>query len=52
VTWSDGRWSAEHRFVSYPVAAEVAAFRAARPPHWQEAVDELEATGVYYPQRV
>lgn len=52
LTWAGGRWAAEHRYVTYAVAPEIDAFRARRPPHWEEAVSELASTGVYFPQRI
>lgn len=50
--WRGGRWSVEHRRVAYDTDAEVAAFRGARPPNWEQAVASLETEGYYYPQRI
>uniref|UniRef100_UPI0035B42C1A metallophosphoesterase family protein n=1 Tax=Promineifilum sp. TaxID=2664178 RepID=UPI0035B42C1A len=52
LTWMNGRWMAEHRRVEVGAAGLIAAFRAARPPHWPDAVAALETDGYYYPQRV
>lgn len=50
--WKDGRWAVEHHRVAYDTSAEIDAFRATRPPRWEEAVASLESEGYYYPQRI
>lgn len=50
--WRDNRWLIEHHRVAYDTSAESAAFRAAQPPNWEQAVASLEAEGYYYPQRI
>lgn len=50
--WDSGQWQISHQRVAYDVAAEIAAFRAHRPPRWEEAVAALETDGYYYPQRI
>jgi predicted phosphodiesterase len=52
LTWTGEDWLIDHHRVAYDAAAEIAAFRANRPPNWEAAVAELEATGYYYPQRI
>jgi predicted phosphodiesterase len=50
--WRADRWDVAHHRVNYDAADESAAFRAGRPPGWEQAVAALDAHGYYYPQRI
>lgn len=52
LTWDGQRWAWRHERVAYRAADETAAFRALRPPRWEQAVAELETQGLYFPQNV
>jgi predicted phosphodiesterase len=52
LTWDEeSGWSAEHHYVEYPIADEIAAWEERQPPGWQEAVTELRQNGAL-PQRL
>ncbi len=41
LTWANGRWAIEHRFVEYDLEGEKTAVKQARPPGWEEMVQRL-----------
>lgn len=49
--WNGKAWSFERRVVAYETAAEVDAYRQARPPGWENIVGTLQSEGSY-PQKV
>ena len=50
--WDGSGWQATHHRVVYTGEVEAEAFRANRPPGWEEAVAALEKQGYYYPQKI
>jgi predicted phosphodiesterase len=49
--WTDGEWQMEMRRVDYDLEAEVAAYKSARPPGWEQIVEMILKEG-YFTQRV
>jgi len=47
-TWSAAAgWTAEHFFVEYDVATEIAAYDRSRPPGWENRIETLSRAGIY-----
>lgn len=42
-TWDGRQWLTDHVRVAYNVAAEIDAYRVARPPGWEDAITSLQA---------
>jgi putative phosphoesterase len=50
-TWTGGAWQMEMKRVSYDMAAEVAAYKSAQPPGWEQIVEMILKEG-YFAQSV
>jgi predicted phosphodiesterase len=50
-TWVEGSWQMELRHVAYEMPAEIAAYRSARPPGWEQLVEVITKEG-YLAQKV
>jgi hypothetical protein len=45
-TWTGKNWEYLKRAVEFDVAAEIQAYRRAKPPGWEDSVQELTAKGL------
>ncbi len=50
-TWEGDAWTFERNMVRYDGRAEIEAYKAQRPPGWENIVDTMESEGCF-PQRV
>lgn len=50
-TWNGHTWAFERKYVTFDMAPEVVAFKAKKPPGWQNFVETITAEGAF-PQRV
>jgi predicted phosphodiesterase len=46
LTWDGSQWTIEHHRVAWDATAEIAAYRSAQPPGWEDAVAQLEDEGM------
>lgn len=51
LTWENGRWTVEHRYIEFDISREIMAFRQNQPPGWENFVNTLEEKG-FFPQGV
>jgi predicted phosphodiesterase len=49
LTWAEGSgWSVEHRYIAYPIEAELEAYKQRRPPNADHAIAEIEKNGAFF----
>jgi predicted phosphodiesterase len=49
LTWNEGgRWHVEHRYIAYPIEAELEAYKERRPPNADYAITEIEKNGALF----
>lgn len=46
--WDGTEWQVQHRRLSWDAASEMAAYRKAQPPNWQEALVSLQEDGMIH----